>query len=213
LFSKLIGDRYQIGKKYYPRLSQIVEQVPNIALRNWKKRVGEEVAREISEEASEWGNAVHKITEYSDHYNCKKIDDMLTEAEDNCLILPLLAWESWVDEYVSKWIAIERIVWSDKLIVAGTIDRVGKLKEDKCLSICDLKTGALYDEIGIRLFGYRLMWNERNPKKKVTRCLAVNLPRKVPGEVKVREYIDNSKNRYEERFIQLCKDYHTLIGD
>jgi hypothetical protein len=209
----LDGNFYVINGKKYPRLSAIVEQIPNIALRNWKKRVGKDAAREISEESSTWGSKVHKITEHHDHQDCIKIDDMLNEIGGKNLLIPLLTWDSWVGEFVNKWIAIEKIVWSDELRVAGTVDRVGRLKGDKCLSICDIKTGPLYDEIGIRLFGYRLMWNERNPKRKVTRCLAVNLLRKVPGEVKVREYLDNSKNRYEERFIQLCKDYHALIGD
>ena len=209
--AKLIDNSYMVSGKTYPRLSQVVEQVPNIALGEWKKRVGEEEAARISEETSEWGTAVHAITMHSDNHDYRKIENCL--AEDDNLLLPLLSWESWVTEFVSKWTAIEKIVWSDTLRVAGTVDRIGKLKGDKCLSLCDIKTGSLYDEIGIRLYGYRLMWNERNPRKKVTRCLAVSLPRKNPGEIRVKEYIDNEKNRYEARFIELCNDYHALKGN
>ena len=209
--AKLIDNSYTVSGKIYPRLSRIMEQVPNIALRNWKKRIGEEEAARISEETSEWGTAVHHITMQWDFGWHIDVNDTINTNKD--LLLPLLSWQSWVTEFVNDWIAIERIVWSKKLRVAGTIDRVGKLKGDKCLSICDLKTGSLYDEIGIRLFGYRLMWNERNPKKKVTRCLAVSLPRKNLGKLEVKEYVDNDKNRYEARFIELCKDYHALIGD
>ena len=209
--AKLIDNSYRVSGKTYPRLSQVVEQVPNIALREWKRRVGEEEAARISEETSEWGTAVHAITLYSDISDNAKLYQCLDGNRD--LLIPLLSWDCWVIEFVNKWIAREKIVWSDRLRVAGTIDGVGELKGDKCLSLCDIKTGPLYDEMGIRLYGYRLMWNERNPRKKVTRCLAVSLPRKNPGEIKVKEYIDNNKNRYEARFIELCKDFHTLVGD
>lgn len=126
--------------------------------------------------------------------------------DDESLLMPLLTWQEWVREYIKKWIAIEVVVWSNKLKVAGTIDRVGVMKGDKCLSLCDLKTGSLWEEIGIRLFGYRLMWNERN-RRKVERCLTVQLPRNDPGELNVKEY---SNGKYEGEFIELCEEYHLI---
>jgi len=198
---------YQIGKLIYPRLSTIMEGRPNIGIEKWKKRVGENEAQRISDETSEWGSKVHLITAYSDLNKYRMIENML--AEDESLLLPLLTWEDWVKEYIKKWVAIEVIVWSNKLGVAGRIDRIGEMKGDKKLSLHDLKTGSLWDDVGIRLYGYRFMWNERN-RRKVERCLAIQLPRNNPGELKVKEY---SNGNFEEKFVELCEDYHLLNRD
>lgn len=198
------GKNYQIGRLIYPRLSVIMEGKPNIGIEKWKKRVGEDEAQRISDETSKWGTKVHLVTAYSDLRKWKKMEAMVKD--DESLLMPLLTWQEWVREYIKKWIAIEVVVWSNKLKVAGTIDRVGVMKGDKCLSLCDLKTGSLWEEIGIRLFGYRLMWNERN-RRKVERCLTVQLPRNDPGELNVKEY---SNGKYEGEFIELCEEYHLI---
>jgi len=201
------GKNYQIGKAIYPRLSTIMENRPNPWIEKWKKKIGEDEAQRISNETSEWGSKVHLITAYSDLNKYKMIEDML--AEDESLLHPLLAWEDWVNKYIKKWVAIEKIVWSNKLKVAGKLDRVGIMRGDKRLSLCDLKTGSLWDDVGIRLYGYRFMWNERN-RRKVERCLAIQLPRNEPGELKVKEY---SEGNYKEKFIELCEDFHLLNRD
>jgi hypothetical protein len=105
-------------------------------------------------------------------------------------------------------VAVERVVWSDELQVAGAIDRVDLFVGDKKLCIHDIKSGPLWDEIGIRLAGYKIMWNERE-KRKVERCMAVQLPRDYPGVVNVKEYY---KKEYEVRFREACETYHQMYG-
>ncbi len=197
-------NNYQINRLFYPRLSTIVGSRPNPFIEKWRKRVGEEEAQRISDETSEWGTKIHLVTTYSDLKKWKKMEAMVKE--DESLLMPLLTWQEWVKEYIKEWIKIETVVWSNKLKVAGTIDRVGVMKGDRKLSIHDIKTGSLWDEIGIRLYGYRLMWNERN-RKKVERCVAIQLPRNDPGELKVKEY---SNGKYEKKFVELCEEYHLM---
>ncbi len=206
MIAKLTKDNnnYQINKTLYPRLSAVIESRPNPFLEKWRKKVGEYEAERISKETSEWGTKIHLITAHSDLKKWRKMEAMVKE--DETLLMPLLTWQEWVKEYIKEWIAIEVIVWSNKLIVAGRADRIGIMRGDKKLSLHDLKTGSLWDEIGIRLYGYRLMWNERN-RRKIERCIAIQLPRKDPGELKVKEY---SNGKYEKKFVELCEEYHLI---
>lgn len=199
------GQGYLINGKRYPRLSDVLAS-DSIGLRKWKEKIGYEEAERIAEETSEWGTRVHLVTALSDLNKFKEMEKMIHE--DESLLPPLLAWQQYVKDYITKWIAIETIVWSDKLVVAGRVDRVGIIRGDTTPSILDLKTGSLYDEIGIRLAGYSLMWNERS-RRKAKRYLAIQLPRLNLGEIHTKEY---THPKYEGKFIEACEVYHKMYG-
>jgi len=208
VIAKLNKDQthYIIKGKQYPRLSEVMKVIPNFGLEKWKERVGYEEAERIAKETNEYGTKVHLITMYNDLDKQKKVYDMVKS--EPFLLPPLLAWINYYEKYIKKWIAIERLVWSDELMVAGTIDRVDEFFGEKALSIHDIKTGSLYNEIGIRLAGYKIIWNERE-KRKVERYSAVQLPRENPGEIRVKEY---TNPKYEEKFREACETYHLMYG-
>ncbi len=199
------GRSYIIGGKSYVRLSEVMDWVPNYGLVAWENRVGAREAERIKEETSAFGTAVHDVTMYWDQKKMGEVERMLRA--DDSLLPFLLAWQEWAQEMVVRWVAIEEIVWSEELRVAGRLDRVALLRGDKMLSIPDIKTGWLGDGIGMRLAAYKIMWNERNPKKslQVGRYMAVNVPRLEPGSLRVREYTDE---KHEKRVREVCRGFH-----
>ena len=199
------GNHYIIKGKRYARLSHVVEtMIPNVPLERWRDRVGDEEADRISLKTSDYGTKIHLITMCNDRGEEEKVRK--TGEEDSSLLVHLFTWDQWAKKYIKKWIAIEKVVWSDELMVAGTVDRVDEFVGEKQLCIHDLKTGALYDEIGVKLAGYKIMWNERE-KRKVGRYSAVQLSRKEPGTIRVREY---TNEKYEKKFREICRQYHEM---
>jgi hypothetical protein len=179
-------------------------------LEQWRKRVGEAEAERISRETAEYGELVHKITMYSDLNKYRKMERILEFHKE--LSIPLISWEKWVKEYIVKWILIETVIWSDMWMCAGRVDRVGIVKGDRYATIIDAKTGSLYDEIGIQIYGgYVPIYNEWRMHKKslpiATRALAVNLPRNDPSAIHVRDY---SKPKYLTEFESKVKLFRSM---
>ena len=197
-----------INGKQYPRLSEVMKVLPNVGLEKWKEKVGYEEAERIGNEAADFGTKIHTITMYRDKKQYNKMYAMLDD--DESLLPYSMAWSLYVMKYIKKWIAIEKLVWSEELGVAGTVDRVDEFI-DGSICIHDLKTGRLTDEIGIRLAGYKILFNERSKKKKekVERYMAIQLPRENPGELKVKEY---TNPKYEVKFKEACEMYHKMYG-
>ncbi len=198
---KLINDQrqYLINSKVYSRVSDIANAGEKPWLEAWKKRVGIEEAERIVKETAEYGELVHEVTMYSDLRKTKKVNRMLQEHEE--LFLTLYSWMKWVRDYVQEWILIETVIWSNKWMAAGRVDRVAIIKGDKYATIVDIKTGSLNDDIGIQIYGGYVPiyneWRKRRKLPKATRALAINLPRNNPGELTVKDY---TKERYLKEF-------------
>ena len=208
--------RYVIDGQEYVRLSEAFDILPSQWLERWKKKVGEEEAERIMTEAADWGTLVHLVCEMEDRKDYESVDRLLNLYPD--LIPFWVAWRNWVEKYVECWILIEQVVKDDKLGVAGRIDRTGIIKGDDKPSIVDIKTGTVSAETGIRLAGYKLMHNQigKNKKKWVDRTIAVNMPRKEPGELKVIEFESESLYKplgitFTKAFAELASDYRTLF--
>lgn len=196
--------RYMIDGEEYARVTQICSVVRRPELENWKMRVGEEESTRIAKETGEYGDLVHEVTMWNDLNKMKKVEGMLKEYE--FLVPPWVAWFDWVGKYVSKIIHVELIVWSKKYKCAGKIDRVMIMKGDRKPSIWDLKTGSLYDEIGMQLHAYKLLYNESHSPK-VDRTGAVHLPRVNPGHIQPKDY---DKGRYTDQFKSAVQLFHSL---
>ena len=181
--------KYIIQGEEYARVTDICSIIRKPGLEMWKIRVGKEESERIARETGEYGDLVHEITALNDMNKMDEVEVMLKKHE--FLLPPWVAWFDWVGEYVKEILHVELIVWSGKMKCAGKVDRIAVMKGDNCPSILDLKTGNLYDEIGIQLHGYKKIYNEKN-KRKVKRTLAVQLPRTDPGTIKIKEY-DNPK--------------------
>jgi len=193
--------QYLINGKVYSRVSDVAGAGEKPWLEQWRKRVGEVEAERISRETAEYGELVHDITMYSDMKKVKKVNQMLKKHKE--LFLPLYVWKKWVMDYVEEWILIEQIVWSDKWMCAGRVDRVPIIKGDRWATIVDLKTGSLSDDVGIQIYGgYLPIYNEWRVKQrmglpKATRAMAINLPRNNPGGLIVKDY---TKEKYLKEF-------------
>jgi hypothetical protein len=205
------GTYYTIDGRTYPRVSTILGVKPAPYLDAWRKKVGQAEADRIQEETAEWGNKVHLITALNDTRQYKKMDKMLYQNED--LLIPLLTWQEWEREFVKQWLAVELLVWSDKIGCAGKIDRIGILLGDTRPFLGDLKTKTTVgDETGVQTAGYKKMYNERaQGRNKVVRTLAVHLPRVNTGYLRVKEFTKQG-DRFEKEFMDLRKwhkDLHT----
>jgi hypothetical protein len=122
------------------------------------------------ERARQFGTAVHLATELDD---ANELDE---DSLDPKLKPCLEAWRRFKAETGFEIEHIEQPVYSPSLLVAGTIDRVGKMRRHKNQRmVVDIKTGAwLYATIGLQLAGYKLIWNETH-KKRVTGRASVRL--------------------------------------
>ena len=127
------------------------------------------------------------------------------------LLPPFLAWREWVASTIrKKWLAIEEVVWSPALRVAGRVDRIGYIEGDTHPSVIDIKTGELWESVGIQVWGaYRELWN-CTKKKTVIKGLAVQLPRKEPGVLRVKNF---TNDKYIEMWEEAKKDYFNILGE
>ena len=195
---------YIIDGEQYARVTDVCNVIPRPGLVKWKIEKGMEESTRIAKETGEYGDLVHEVTMWNDLNKMKKVEEMLKKYD--FLIPPWVAWFDWVGKYVSKIISVEMIVWSKKWKCAGKVDRVMIMKGDKKPSIGDIKTGNLYDEIGIQLHGYKLIYNEsHNPK--VDRTIAIHLPRVNPGHIQPKDY---DKTKYTDQFKSAVQLYHSL---
>lgn len=204
------SNQYVIKGDIYERVTRVISATHSKEVDAWRKRVGEQEADRVSKETATWGELVHEITAWNDRGKWRKVEKML---KDNEALLPsLLVWKEWALNTIKKWILIEQVVFSKRLGIAGRIDRVGYVIGDRDPSIVDLKTGALWDTTGIQIWGaYRELYNEWKPKrmKAVMRGIAVQISRKEPGVLKVKDY---TKDKYVVQWEETKRDYFNSIG-
>ncbi len=197
--------RYIYQKGEYDRATHVIHSMlPHFQLEEWRKRVGEEEADRISQETAWEGELIHLITLYSDLKMGKDVEKLLNVYP--WLFPHLLAWREWVEEYKVRWIAREKVYFSKKLLIAGKLDGVGYIGGNKYPTIADLKTGNLYDEIGIQVWGaYRELYNGSVPAREQARyALVIQLPRKEPGTLNTKDY---TKERYTEKWREIREQY------
>jgi hypothetical protein len=100
--------------------------------------------------AMDFGTCVHKTLELYD----KKI-----LAEYDSRMEPFIrAWEKFKNDYRITWMECEIKVASERLMLAGTIDRIAGM-EDK-LAIIEIKTGNEYKEHALQTSFYSILLEE-----------------------------------------------------
>jgi genome maintenance exonuclease 1 len=131
------GRRYKTPEgKMYPSVTTVLSVQKNPYLEEWKAKVGEKDANDISRRAANKGSKVHLACE--SYILGKTMEWSMFDAEpkeDFQAFLPVLA-------DISEVHAIEQRMCSDKLEVAGTVDLVCKLQGKMC--ILDWKTSGRY---------------------------------------------------------------------
>lgn len=115
----------------YPSVTTITGQLKKKAIMEWRQRVGEEVANQISRKASSRGTRVHSLCE-----------DYLSNNEVTIDMFDQHMWESFKPllDRIDNIHALETPLYSDHLRVAGTVDCIAEF--DNRLSVIDFKTSS-----------------------------------------------------------------------
>ena len=121
----------------YPSITTVLGAQSKQGILEWKKRVGEDVANHISNQAATRGTAVHNMIE--DHLNNQNVDDIEKYKKQ---FLPRMMFNVLKPE-LSKINNIrlqEAAMYSSDYTVAGRVDCIGEY--DGVLSVIDFKTST-----------------------------------------------------------------------
>ena len=141
--------------KRYPSITRVTGMLTEVAITEWRTRVGHEEANKISTKASNRGTRIHTLCE--DFLKGDSIEPDMFDIE---------LWNS-MKPYVDKIDnihALESKLYSDKLQVAGTVDCIGEY--DGVLNIIDFKTSGKPKDINniqhyfLQATAYSVMFEE-----------------------------------------------------
>ena len=198
------GKRFYVtpeGKKF-PSVTTITSQYNKKEILEWRKRVGEEKANQISTKAAGRGTKVHKLCE--DYLN-NNIDYAKGHMPSNVVLFKTI--KPILDEYVNNIHAIEIPLYSNHLRVAGRVDCIAEF--DGKLAVIDFKTANnLKDEEKIQNYfmqcaAYAIMYEERTgiPVPRIAVIIAVENENPQVFVKKRNDFTDGFimyRNLYEE---------------
>lgn len=198
------GKRFYVtpeGKKF-PSVTTITSQYNKKEILEWRKRVGEEKANQISTKAAGRGTKVHKLCE--DYLN-NNIDYAKGHMPSNVVLFKTI--KPILDEYVNNIHAIEVPLYSNHLKVAGRVDCIAEF--DGKLAVIDFKTANnLKDEEKIQNYfmqcaAYAIMYEERTgiPVPRIAVIIAVENENPQVFVKKRNDFTDGFimyRNLYEE---------------
>ena len=155
------------GRKYktpegvdLPSITTVLSILSRDSIAKWRKRVGEEVANQISTRASGRGTRVHEIIEkYIDN------DPNFKDGYTPDIIQSFLAVQNILDDRIGDVYAQEAPLYSNHLGVAGRVDCVADF--DGKRSIIDFKTSMKQKKLDwiknyfMQESAYAIMWEER----------------------------------------------------
>ena len=187
--------------KAYPSVTSVTGLLNKQAIIEWRKRVGEEVANQISTRAASRGTRVHSLCE--DYLNNEELDIDIFDQEMWNSILPEL-------NKINNIHALESQLYSDHLEVAGTVDCIAEY-EGK-LSVIDFKTSRRQktaDQIHnyfMQCSAYAVAFEERTqvPVNRLTIIMAVD-----DSEPLV---FHESRDNWIFKFRELRNDYKKVKG-
>jgi genome maintenance exonuclease 1 len=158
------GKRHYVtptGEKYKSVTTILGEKLDKTALLEWRKKVGEDMANQISQQAANRGTAIHSICEnYLLNEESYPAGSMPANIDTFKKLRPLL------DKHVGKIYGIEYFLYSHELKTAGATDCIAEW--DGVPSIIDFKTSRkLKKEEWIESYllqatAYSMMCEERN---------------------------------------------------
>ena len=117
---------------FYPSVTTITGQMNKKAIQEWRARVGEKKANEITKVAAARGTSVHKLCE---HYILGTMDDVKIMPSNREMFTSMA---NHLAEKVGKVYAVEGFLYSDFLRSAGQVDMIAEY--NGVLSVVDFKT-------------------------------------------------------------------------
>lgn len=157
------GRRYVTPEgEEYPSVTTILSSIPNIHLEEWKKEVGDDVAKDISERASRKGSLIHDNVERYLKGEAESFNMFQQSEKDQFQnVIPIL-------NEIEEVYCLEDHLWSNVLQVAGTVDCIAKYRGK--IRIIDWKTSRRFksrediSEYFMQTACYAYMYWERTGK-------------------------------------------------
>jgi len=143
----------------YPSVTTVLGSFEKEYLQKWIKRVGQEEANKIRDQAGRKGTAVHRMIE-----RMLLGEDNIFKGEMPVNIAHFKTIRKGLEKRLTTVYAMENALWSNKLKVAGRVDCIGDY--DGKLSIIDFKTSNKLKDITqigdyfIQTTMYSMMWQE-----------------------------------------------------
>jgi genome maintenance exonuclease 1 len=188
---------------YYPSVTTITGQMNAKAISEWRQRVGEKVATQITKQASARGTSIHKLCE---HYILGTMDDVQIMPSNKEMFN---AMADHLAETVGKVYAVEGFLYSDFLRSAGQVDMVAEY--NGTLSIVDFKTAKKkkredwIQNYFVQEAAYSFMFEERTGLQVPQLVTVIG----VDGESEPQVFIKNTKerNQYLLQFLSLREQF------
>ena len=147
---------YAVEDKHYPSITTVLGAIPKPGLDKWRKSVGEAAARWEMNRAARRGSATHTLVEQYLKGETPSIRDVLPLGMFR-LLKPYL-------DQVDNIHALEQIMYSNKLTVAGQVDCIAEYNGK--LSVIDFKTAnkervdSWNENYYIQCTAYAIMYEE-----------------------------------------------------
>jgi hypothetical protein len=191
---------YTVDGRRYPSVTTIISQtLPNPGITAWKLRVGEDEARRVSKEATDWGTGIHALVEA---VNRGKVADL--SDEEQSLVAPYTRWH---DEHVELILGAEKMLVSHVHGYAGTTDAIAIMHGDRYPAILDFKsskTALGQDEWRLQLAAYVIAAQEHLGLI-CRRRIIVRLSRVDPDTLHVHELPEDELANDVECFLSLLR--------
>ena len=147
---------YAVEDKHYPSITTVLGAIPKPGLMKWRKSVGEDAAKWEMNRAARRGSATHTLVEQYLKGETPSIRDVLPLGMFR-LLKPYL-------EQIDNIHALEKIMYSKKLTVAGQVDCIAEYNGK--LSVIDFKTAnkervdSWNENYYIQCTAYAIMYEE-----------------------------------------------------
>ena len=188
---------------FYPSVTTITCQMNKKAIQEWRARVGEKKANEITKVAAARGTSVHKLCE---HYILGTMDDVKIMPSNREMFTSMA---NHLAEKVGKVYAVEGFLYSDFLRSAGQVDMIAEY--NGVLSVVDFKTSKKkknpdwIENYFVQEAAYSFMFEERTQLQVGQLVTVIG----VDGEEEPQVFIKNTKerNQYLLKFLELRELY------
>ena len=184
---------------FYPSVTTITGQMNAKAISEWRARVGEKVATQVTKQASARGTSIHKLCE---HYILGTMDDVQIMPSNREMFSSMA---NHLAETVDNVKTVEGFLYSDFLRTAGQVDMIAEY--NGVLSVVDFKTSKKkkredwIENYFVQEAAYSFMFEERT---------GIQIPQLVTvigvdGEDEPQVFIKNTKerNQYLLKFLEL----------
>ena len=197
------GRVYRVpGGELYPSITTVLSAYNKKAIMEWRQRVGEEKANEISRKASGRGTKLHNTVE---KYLLNEMTDMKLKTMMPDIKEMFFDMRKIIDENIGDIYGIEQPLYSHKLKLAGRCDCIAEWNNE--LAIVDWKTASrTKDKDHIQNYfmqatAYAEMFEERTGRSIDTIVVVIAVQSELP-----QLFVEN-KTKYLVPFIEYNERY------